>query len=88
MQATLAERMCCLPCPGLAPRPLPCLAPATPADIGGISPGSMPPHSHSLVEEGAAIISFKLVQGGRWAALDFKRSIDTQPPGLGVFSVA
>jgi 5-oxoprolinase (ATP-hydrolysing) len=35
------------------------------ADIGGISPGSMPPHSHSLVEEGAAIVSFKLVQGGR-----------------------
>ncbi len=33
-----------------------------PADIGGISPGSMPPHSHSLEEEGAAIISHKLVQ--------------------------
>ncbi|GAB4819425.1 hypothetical protein N2152v2_006471 [Parachlorella kessleri] len=36
------------------------------ADIGGISPGSMPPHSHSLVEEGAAIISFKLVRNGRF----------------------
>lgn len=36
------------------------------ADIGGISPGSMPPHSHTLVEEGAAIISFKLVQDGRF----------------------
>jgi 5-oxoprolinase (ATP-hydrolysing) len=35
------------------------------ADIGGISPGSMPPHSHCLAEEGAAIISFKLVQQGR-----------------------
>ena len=34
------------------------------ADIGGISPGSMPPHSHSLREEGAAIISHKLVQVG------------------------
>ncbi|EFN55823.1 hypothetical protein CHLNCDRAFT_145342 [Chlorella variabilis] len=34
------------------------------ADIGGISPGSMPPHSHLLAEEGAAIISFKLVHGG------------------------
>lgn len=34
------------------------------ADIGGISPGSMPPHSHRLVEEGAAIFSFKLVKYG------------------------
>ena len=34
------------------------------ADIGGISPGSMPPFSRSLREEGAAISSFKLVQGG------------------------
>ena len=25
----------------------------------------MPPHSHELVEEGAAIVSFKLVQAGR-----------------------
>lgn len=42
-------------------RPLPAAA-----DIGGISPGSMPPHSHSLEEEGASIISHKLVQvGGR-----------------------
>ncbi|XP_026542906.1 5-oxoprolinase isoform X2 [Notechis scutatus] len=34
------------------------------ADIGGITPGSMPPHSHSLQEEGAIFISFKLVQEG------------------------
>ena len=33
-------------------------------DVGGISPGSMPPHSHRLVEEGAAILSFKLVKNG------------------------
>lgn len=32
------------------------------ADIGGISPGSMPPGSRQLVEEGAAILSFKLVE--------------------------
>lgn len=36
------------------------------ADIGGISPGSMPPHSHTLVDEGAAIVSFKLVRGGKF----------------------
>ncbi|XP_063155873.1 5-oxoprolinase isoform X1 [Candoia aspera] len=34
------------------------------ADIGGITPGSMPPHSHSLQEEGAIFISFKLVKDG------------------------
>lgn len=32
------------------------------ADIGGISPGSMPPDSRQLMEEGAAILSFKLVR--------------------------
>jgi len=36
------------------------------ADIGGISPGSMPPHSHTLLEEGAAIVSHKLVKNGRF----------------------
>ncbi|WIA16218.1 hypothetical protein OEZ85_012930 [Tetradesmus obliquus] len=34
------------------------------ADIGGISPGSMPPNSRLLVEEGAAVVSFKLVKDG------------------------
>ena len=34
------------------------------ADIGGISPGSMPPGSRQLIEEGAAILSFKLVENG------------------------
>jgi 5-oxoprolinase (ATP-hydrolysing) len=34
------------------------------ADIGGISPGSMPPGSRYLEEEGACILSFKLVENG------------------------
>lgn len=34
------------------------------ADIGGISPGSMPPNSKLLLEEGAAVVSFKLVRDG------------------------
>ncbi|MBU0946313.1 MAG: hydantoinase B/oxoprolinase family protein [Proteobacteria bacterium] len=34
------------------------------ADIGGISPGSMPPFSTSLVEEGAAIRTLKIVKDG------------------------
>ncbi|HKI97490.1 MAG TPA: hydantoinase B/oxoprolinase family protein [bacterium] len=36
------------------------------AEIGGISPGSVPPFSRTLVEEGACITSFKLVEGGRF----------------------
>ena len=34
------------------------------ADIGGISPGSMPPFSRTLKEEGACIKTFKLVENG------------------------
>lgn len=34
------------------------------ADIGGITPGSMPPHSKNLDEEGAAFLSFKIVERG------------------------
>jgi len=36
------------------------------ADIGGISPGSMPPFSKKITEEGAAIKSFKLVKDGQF----------------------
>ncbi|KAL3169991.1 hypothetical protein MRX96_015066 [Rhipicephalus microplus] len=34
------------------------------ADIGGISPGSMPANSHTILEEGATFVSFKVVQAG------------------------
>ncbi|XP_030387324.1 5-oxoprolinase [Scaptodrosophila lebanonensis] len=34
------------------------------ADIGGITPGSMPPHSTSLAQEGAAFKSFLIVENG------------------------
>jgi len=34
------------------------------ADIGGISPGSMPPNSRTIEEEGACIESFRLVEDG------------------------
>ncbi|KAK9498449.1 hypothetical protein O3M35_003084 [Rhynocoris fuscipes] len=36
------------------------------ADIGGITPGSMPPHSKCLSEEGATFISFFLVRDGHF----------------------
>jgi 5-oxoprolinase (ATP-hydrolysing) len=35
-------------------------------DIGGISPGSMPPHSTRLEDEGAMIVAFKLVRDGKF----------------------
>ncbi|RVE51001.1 hypothetical protein evm_004292 [Chilo suppressalis] len=36
------------------------------ADIGGLTPGSMPPHSTSLTQEGAAFKSMLLVDGGKF----------------------
>jgi 5-oxoprolinase (ATP-hydrolysing) len=36
------------------------------ADIGGITPGSMPPHSSSIEQEGILIDNFQLVAGGRF----------------------
>ena len=35
-------------------------------DIGGISPGSMPPNSRTLEDEGAMIVAFKLVRDGHF----------------------
>ena len=34
------------------------------ADVGGILPGSMPPTSTNIFEEGAEIVSFKIVSDG------------------------
>ena len=36
------------------------------ADIGGLTPGSMPPHSRVAEEEGVLIDNFKLLDGGRF----------------------
>ena len=36
------------------------------ADIGGIAPGSMPPHSQRLEDEGAMIVAFKLVRDNKF----------------------
>nr|MDQ2696767.1 hydantoinase B/oxoprolinase family protein [Pseudomonadota bacterium] len=36
------------------------------ADIGGITPGSMPPHSRTVDEEGVLIDNFRLVDQGRF----------------------
>ena len=36
------------------------------ADIGGLTPGSMPPNSTSLLQEGAQFVSFKIVEQGQF----------------------
>jgi 5-oxoprolinase (ATP-hydrolysing) len=50
------------------------------SDIGGIAPGSMPPTSCSLAEEGAAIVTCKLVRQGAFAQDDIVRLL--LAPGL------
>ena len=42
------------------------------ADIGGITPGSTPPHSRTLVEEGVVIDDFLLMQEGRLRETEFR----------------
>jgi 5-oxoprolinase (ATP-hydrolysing) len=49
------------------------------AEIGGVTPGSMPPFSRSLAEEGVLIRNFRLVAGGR-SRLDELRSLLLSPP--------
>ncbi|MGE3780088.1 MAG: hydantoinase B/oxoprolinase family protein, partial [Pirellulaceae bacterium] len=49
------------------------------AEIGGITPGSMPPFSRSLAEEGVRICNFKAVDAGA-ARLDELRALFTSGP--------
>lgn len=49
------------------------------ADIGGITPGSMPPHSTRLDQEGATFISFKLVKAGHFQEVLLAEAL--QAPG-------
>ncbi len=42
------------------------------ADIGGITPGSTPPMSHRLEEEGVVIDDFLLVDGGHFREAEFR----------------
>ncbi len=42
------------------------------ADIGGITPGSTPPMSHTLEEEGVVIDDFLLVDGGAFRETEFR----------------
>lgn len=47
------------------------------ADIGGITPGSMPPHSKSLSEEGASFKSFLIVDKGVFQEAETVRQLTT-----------
>jgi 5-oxoprolinase (ATP-hydrolysing) len=49
------------------------------ADIGGILPGSMPPHSRELFQEGAAIKSEKLVSEGHFNEERMIELLHTEP---------
>lgn len=54
------------------------------ADIGGILPGSMPPTSVNIFEEGAEIESFKIVDGGvfdRKGLIEYMIDKPSQYPG-------
>lgn len=45
------------------------------ADIGGITPGSMPPHSTSIHQEGAVFFSFKLVKKGVFQEAELTKAL-------------
>lgn len=49
------------------------------ADIGGILPGSMPPTSKNIYEEGAQIKSFKIVNGGQYDRKGLLRHLCEEP---------
>ena len=47
------------------------------ADIGGISPGSMPPFSHTIDEEGVLFDALRLVHGGRFLEAEIRNHLAT-----------
>ena len=52
------------------------------ADIGGIAPGSMPPLSKTLAEEGMAIVAFKLVSRGTFDEAGITQCLNTPGTSL------
>ena len=49
------------------------------SDIGGITPGSMPPHSRSVEDEGVLIDDFLLVEAGRLREQDVRELLASNP---------
>jgi 5-oxoprolinase (ATP-hydrolysing) len=49
------------------------------ADIGGITPGSMPPHSQHLDQEGVLFDNFELVKAGRFQEAKLRQLLNGNP---------
>lgn len=49
------------------------------AQIGGITAGSMPPNSKTIFEEGASIVSFKIVDKGKYNRSELLRYLVEEP---------
>jgi 5-oxoprolinase (ATP-hydrolysing) len=49
------------------------------ADIGGVTPGSMPSNSKTLMEEGVLIDNFRLVSGGVFREAEFRALLASGP---------
>src|SRR5690606_11930397 len=49
------------------------------ADVGGITPGSMPPESTTVEEEGVLIDNFKLVDRGRFREAEMRALLTSGP---------
>lgn len=49
------------------------------ADIGGITPGSMPPHSQDITEEGILFDNFLLVEGGKLRETELIKHLQNNP---------
>jgi 5-oxoprolinase (ATP-hydrolysing) len=65
---------------GRSPRPLFWVASrGHHADIGGLTPGSMPPESRTIEEEGVLITDFLLVNGGVFREAEFRSLLESGP---------
>ncbi|MET0112151.1 hydantoinase B/oxoprolinase family protein [Limnospira fusiformis] len=49
------------------------------ADLGGITPGSMPPHSQTVLEEGIVIDKFQLVDSGKFREAEVLKLLTHHP---------
>ncbi|RMH41698.1 MAG: 5-oxoprolinase [Deltaproteobacteria bacterium] len=49
------------------------------ADVGGITPGSMPPFSRSIDEEGAVLRALRIVRGGRFDEAAVRAALSAGP---------
>ncbi len=49
------------------------------ADIGGITPGSMPPHSQTIEEEGILLTHFKLIDRGYFKEKELLKTLTFEP---------